>query len=118
MDLVVPGRGMDRRQRHLGQSQHIVHSPGAEGQVLAVTVAQAGQSGLPAPAVQTNDLSSAETDLGMSHIDDVDERQEALGLENEHAEAARLAEAENIMMDYIRLQNQGSTKPNTTLFAQ
>lgn len=46
MDLVVRGRGMDHRQRHLGQSQHIVHNPGAEGQVLAVMVAQAGHKPL------------------------------------------------------------------------
>ena len=32
---------MDPRQRHLGQSQHIDHNPGAGGQVLAVMVAQA-----------------------------------------------------------------------------
>jgi hypothetical protein len=28
-------------QRHLGQSQHIVHNPGAEARVPVVTVAQA-----------------------------------------------------------------------------
>jgi hypothetical protein len=32
---------MDPRRRPLGQSQHIVHNPGAEGRVLVVTVAQA-----------------------------------------------------------------------------
>ena len=32
---------MDPHQRRLGQSQHIVHNPGAEGQVLVVTVVQA-----------------------------------------------------------------------------
>lgn len=37
---------MDLRRRHLDQSQHIVHNPGEEGQVLAVTVAQAGHKPL------------------------------------------------------------------------
>jgi len=32
---------MDPRQRHLGQSQHIFHNPGAEGRALVVTVALA-----------------------------------------------------------------------------
>ena len=32
---------MDPHQRHPGQSQHIVHNPGVEGQVLAVMGAQA-----------------------------------------------------------------------------
>ena len=31
---------MDLRRRHLGQSLHIFHSPGAEGRVLVVTVAR------------------------------------------------------------------------------
>lgn len=84
-----------------------------------LTVAQAAQPGLPPASVQTNSVSLAEAEPGLvSRIDEVDERNEALGLEAEHADAARLVEAENIMMDYIRLQKQGPGKPNAPLLAQ
>lgn len=86
------------------------------------TISQAGEAGLPAPTPQTNELASAEADLSGAipgRLNDTgDETLDAEISENEHAEAARLIEAEHIMMDYIRMQKERPGKSNAPVLAQ
>jgi hypothetical protein len=80
-----------------------------------LTVAQATQAGLPKAHAATNDVSSADQDsdsLIPVRPNDGDELAEAIGSEAEHAEAARLNEAESILMDYIRMSKEGPSKQN------
>jgi carboxyl-terminal processing protease len=83
-----------------------------------LTVAQAGQSGLPKANSVTNGVSSPEQSsdsLIPNRINDGDELTEAVGSEGEHADAARLSETENILMDYIQMSKQGLAKSNPVL---
>jgi carboxyl-terminal processing protease len=84
-----------------------------------LTVAQAAQAGLPKAHAATNDVSSADQDsdsLIPVRPNDGDELAEAIGSEAEHADAARLNEAESILMDYIRMSSP--SKQNAPLLAQ
>jgi carboxyl-terminal processing protease len=84
-----------------------------------LTVAEASQAGLPKAHAATNDESSANSDsLIPVRPNDGDELAEAVGSEAEHAEAARLNEAKNILMDYIRMSKEGPAKQNAPLLAQ
>ena len=92
-----------------------------EPKVYDLTVAQAGQSGLPAPTKQTNDV--AGVDGNLDSVADTttsgrDEMIEAVGAENEHAEAARLQEAKDILLDYIPLLMARTNKQNMPLLAK
>ena len=90
--------------------------------VYDFTVAQASKPGLPAATPQTNDVLSAEQDfesgLIPAHIDDSDELTEAVTSEAEHAEAAKLDEAEHILEDYILLVKNGPTKHEGPMLAK
>jgi carboxyl-terminal processing protease len=90
-----------------------------EPKVYDLTVALAGQPGLPAPTKRTNDLNGvdgdADPDLDVAPAER-DELSDALISETEHSEAARLKEAEDILADYISLLKGG--KPNLPLLAK
>jgi carboxyl-terminal processing protease len=95
-----------------------------EPKVYDLTVAQAGEPGLPAPAKQTNDVASVVNgEFGFGFSADAsstgrDELTEAVNGESEHAEAARLQEARNILLDYITLLNSRTNKPTAPLVAK
>jgi carboxyl-terminal processing protease len=90
--------------------------------VYDLTVTLAGKPGLPPPSKHTNDLSGVDGDSDgapqATSPNDRDEYTEALGAENEHAEAARLQEAKNILSDYIALLKDSPAKRNMPLLAK
>jgi len=103
------------KEREQERAKHKVTAPTE----YDLTVAQASQAGLPKPNSGTNDVSSAESDsLIPTRVNDGDELTEAVGSEAEHAEAARLGETENILMDYIQMSKQGPAKSNAPMLAQ
>lgn len=105
------------KQREHERAKHKVTAPTE----YDLTVAEASQPGLPKPIAATNDVASAEQDLDgpiPSRINDGDELVEAATSEAEHADAARLNEAESILMDYIRMSKEGPAKQNVPLLAQ
>lgn len=108
----------DHKSREKERGSHKVVDP----KEYDFTVAQAGEAGLPAPTPQTNELASAEADLSGAipgRLNDTgDAALDAEISENEHAETARLTESENIMIDYIRMQKEGTGKPNAPMLAQ
>jgi len=89
--------------------------------VYDLTVAQAGQPGLPPATKYTNGVSTAEGDMnGDSEPADKDQDDLSVAVfsETEHAEDAKLQEAKNILMDYISLLKNGSGKDNQPLLAK
>jgi len=89
----------------------------ADPKVYNFTVARASQPGLPAP---TNTLSSIEDEFGgliPIHTDTGDELADAVTSESEHAETAKLEEAENILVDYIELMKEGPNKHDAPMLA-
>ncbi len=85
-----------------------------EPKVYELTVALAAQPGLPAPTKQTNALSSVEGDLDTpaeTTSTGRDELAEAVSAETEFADAARLQEAKNILLDYISLLKDRRISP-------
>jgi hypothetical protein len=93
----------------------------AEPKFYDLTVAQAGKPGLPPPGKQTNDVSGVDGDLNSlaeTAANGRDELVEAVSAETEHAEAARLQEAKDILKDYISLLKDRTNKPATPLLAQ
>jgi carboxyl-terminal processing protease len=107
-------------QHKLREQERIQHKVVAPTE-YDLTVAEAAKAGLPKPHAATNDLASAEQDMdGPIPVrpNDGDELTEAVTSEAEHAEAARLSEAENILMDYIRISKEGHAKQNPPLLAQ
>jgi carboxyl-terminal processing protease len=89
--------------------------------VFDLTVAQAGQPGLPAATKYTNGVSAVEGDASGDPepvAKDQDEYSTAVFSETEHAEDAKLQEAKNILLDYIALQKNGSGKENQPLLAK
>ena len=104
------------KTRDLERAQHKV-VPATE---YDLTVAEAAKAGLPKPHAATNDLASAQQDMDGPipvHPNDGDELADAVNSETEHAEAARLGEAENILMDYIRMSKEAPVK-GTPLLAR
>jgi carboxyl-terminal processing protease len=92
-----------------------------EPKVYELTVKQASEPGLPAPTKQTNDLAAAEGDLTPdvdANPNEKDDYTDALISEAEHAEAARLQEAKNILSDYIELLKNGTKKTNLPMLAR
>jgi carboxyl-terminal processing protease len=92
-----------------------------EPKVYDLTVAQADEPGLPAPTKQTNSVSSVDGDL--DSLTDAsstgrDELSEAVSAETEDADAARLQEAQNILLDYISLMKDRSTKAAAPMLAK
>lgn len=115
----------DRAQiiaEHNSREQERTSRKIAEPKIYDLTVALAGKPGLPPPSKHTNDLSGvdgdAEGDPQVASMNDRDEYTEALSAENEHAEAARLQEAKNILSDYIALMRDNSTKQTAPLLAK
>jgi carboxyl-terminal processing protease len=92
-----------------------------EPKVYDLTVAQAAEPGLPAPAKQTNTVSAVDGDLD-SATDTAstgrDDLSEAVSAESEYADAARLQEAKNILLDYISLLKDRTNKPAAALLAK
>ncbi|HWD93589.1 MAG TPA: carboxy terminal-processing peptidase [Verrucomicrobiae bacterium] len=86
--------------------------------VYDLTVKLAAQPGLPPLTRYTNGVSTAEGDLDLDFapVAGPDDMTEAVASENEHAEAARLEEAKNILMDYISLSKGG--KQNVPMLAR
>ena len=73
-----------------------------------LTVKLAGQPGLPPMTRFTNGVSTVESDFDLdTPIVGLDDLSQAVTSENEHAEAARLEEAKNILVDYISLMKDG-----------
>lgn len=106
---------VQHKQREEDRAKHKTIAPTE----YDLTVAEATQPGLPKPNPGTNDVSSMDSDsLIPIHIDDSDELTVAVTSEGEHADAARLSEAENILMDYIQMFKQGPAKSNAPLLAQ
>lgn len=90
--------------------------------VYDFTVAEAVKPGLPAPTPHTNDLASAGEDLGGGivpvHADTGDQLSDAAVSESEHAETAKMGEAENILMDYVALMKHAPGGQNAPLLAK
>jgi carboxyl-terminal processing protease len=103
------------------EQERAAHKAAAEPTVYDFTVAQAGKPGLPAATPHTNSVASTRDDLGMDPtVDptaDRDELTEAASSENDHAEAARMQEAENILTDYISLWKDAG-KQNSPMLAR
>ena len=92
-----------------------------EPKVYDLTVAQAAQPGLPAAAKQTNDVSGVDGDLDSiteTNSSSRDDFTEAVSAENDHADAVRLQEAKDILLDYISLLKDKTNKPPTALLAK
>jgi len=91
-----------------------------EPRVYDLTVAQSSEPGLPPESKHTNDISGFEgetrSDSDLAPLD-VDELSDAVTSENEHAEAARMQEAKNILMDYIAVK-EGPARQNMPLLAK
>lgn len=105
------------KQREQERAKHKVTAPTE----YDLTVAEAEKPGLPKPNSTTNNVSLAEQDsdgLIPSRLNDVDELTEAVSSEAEHADAARLSEAESILMDYVRMSKEGLAKQNEPLLAR
>ena len=94
------------QQREIERAARKSHEP----KVYDFTVAQASEPGLPAPTKQTNDVSSRLRGPGFRRLkrppNSSDELSEALTSETEHADAARLQEAKDILTDYIALMKE------------
>jgi carboxyl-terminal processing protease len=91
----------------------------AEPKFYDLTVAQAGEPGLPAPGKQTNDVAGVDLDsLIETASNGRDELVEAVSAETEDAEAARLQEAKDILKDYISLLKDRTNKESAPLLAQ
>ncbi|HXS68133.1 MAG TPA: carboxy terminal-processing peptidase [Candidatus Polarisedimenticolia bacterium] len=89
--------------------------------VYDLTVAQAGHPGLPPATKYTNGVSTVEGDLdtdGEPAGRSQDELGTAINSETEHAEAAKLQEAKNILLDYISLLKNKPGKENAPLLAK
>jgi len=115
----------DRAQiisEHNSREQERTARKTIDPKVYDLTVALAAKPGLPPPSKQTNDLSGVDgdgdSDADVAVTNDRDELTEALVSENEHAEAARLQEAKNILADYIALLKDAPAKQNTPLLAK
>jgi carboxyl-terminal processing protease len=89
-----------------------------EPKVYDLTVAQAGEPGLPVPTKQTNGLAGADADPNPDADTPPAERDafsDAVTSESVHADAARLQEAEDILTDYIALTKASKDKPASLL---
>ncbi len=93
-----------------------------EPTVYDLTIALAAAPALPAATPHTNDVSGtdgqADSDFGLiprNRSSDRDEFGEAVTSEAEHAEVAKMDEAEHILMDYIALSKPGQ---NASLLAK
>jgi carboxyl-terminal processing protease len=89
--------------------------------VYDLTVAQASQPGLPPMTRYTNGVSTVEGDTDLEAepaLSGRDDLTEAIAAENDHAEAARLQEAKNILKDYIALMKDGPPKQAVPMLAK
>jgi carboxyl-terminal processing protease len=104
----------EHKSRDQERTQHKMPDP----KEYDLTVTQAGQPGLPPMTRFTNGVSTVEGDLELDAepISGRDDTTEAVTSETEHAEAARLDEAKNILLDYISLSKNG--KQNTPMLAK
>jgi len=104
----------EHKQREAERATHKKTQP----KVYDFTVKQAGEPGLPPATKQTNDLELASIDLDSvpeTPSTGSDELTEAVTSESTHADAARLQEAKNILIDYIALLKQQTNKPGSLL---
>src|SRR5262249_50308990 len=104
------------------EARHSEKVAESQNKVYDFTLAQAALPGLPAPTKQTNGVSNASDDLDADATPDAhdqsvppDDLTEAVSAESEHAEKARMNEAENILMDYILLLKNGPKSTPTIL---
>ncbi|HEY2082163.1 MAG TPA: carboxy terminal-processing peptidase [Verrucomicrobiae bacterium] len=106
---------------HQAREQERAKRKVADPEVYDLTVAQAGQPGLPPMTRYTNGVSTVEGDTDLE-VDPAlsarDELTEAIAAENDHAEAARLQEAKNILKDYITLMKDGPGKQAAPMLAK
>lgn len=107
---------------HKSRDQERTSRKVADSTIYDFTVAQAAKPGLPAPTPHTNDLASLEQDfeggLLPNHLSDGDELNDANIAEAEQADAAKLEEAEHILVDYIALLKAGPGKHDEPLLAK
>jgi carboxyl-terminal processing protease len=104
----------EHKTREQERAEHKKPDP----KVYDLTVKQAVLPGLPPMTRYTNGVSTLESDpdLDVEPAAGRDDLTEAMVSENEHAEAARLDEAKNILMDYIAASKGG--KQNTPMLAR
>lgn len=91
--------------------------------VYDLTVAQSSLPGLPPMTKYTNGVSTVEGDsddgdMPPAAASDRDPLSEAVTSETEHADAARLQEAKDILTDYISLMKDISAKQNSQMLAK
>jgi carboxyl-terminal processing protease len=106
---------------HKAREQERAQRKMAEPKVYDLTVAQAARPGLPPPTRYTNGVSTAESDTDLDTLPLLagrDDLTEAVASENDHAEAAKLQEAKNILTDYISLLKEGPAKQQAPMLAR
>jgi carboxyl-terminal processing protease len=87
--------------------------------VYDLTVAQSLLPGLPPMTRYTNGVSTLESEPDLeTPVDNGDQLTEAVMAETDHAETARLQEAEKILMDYISALKQGPAGEHMPLLAR